>query len=64
MGIKEENMIISGRSIGSGPAVYLASKYNPLCLVLISPIKSIVGIARTICGSLADKFLEERFNNI
>jgi hypothetical protein len=42
----------------------LASIFNPLCLILISPIKSVNHIARKICGRLADILIEERFNNI
>jgi dienelactone hydrolase len=29
LGLKEENIMIYGRSIGSGPATYLASRFNP-----------------------------------
>ena len=56
--------MICGRSIGSGPACYLAAKYNPLCLILISPIKSVVSIAKNIVGSLANLLMEERFDNM
>jgi len=31
MNIKEENIIIFGRSLGSGPAIYLATIFNPFC---------------------------------
>ena len=62
--IPEENIIISGRSIGSGPACHLAAKHNPKCLLLISPIKSVIGIAKKLCGKWADYILEERFNNL
>mmetsp|Transcript_8676 Transcript_8676/g.7973 ORF Transcript_8676/g.7973 Transcript_8676/m.7973 type:complete len:149 (+) Transcript_8676:715-1161(+) len=43
---KEQDIIVCGRSIGSGPACYLASHYNPCCLVLISPHTSIRGIVK------------------
>jgi len=62
--INHHDIIICGRSIGSGPACHLAAKYNPLCLILISPIKSVTHIARQLCGRIADFLLEERFNNI
>ena len=42
----KNDVIISGRSIGSGPACHLAATVNPLCLILISPIKSVTHIAR------------------
>jgi len=39
--------MISGRSIGSGPACHLASRFsNAMCLLLISPIKSVRDVAR------------------
>ena len=42
---EKEDIIISGRSIGSGPAIHLARKFNPSCLLLISPIKGVNHIA-------------------
>ena len=62
--IDESNMIISGRSIGSGPSCHLAAKYNPCCVFLISPIKSVLSIARKLCGNLVDLIVEERFDNM
>jgi esterase/lipase len=44
--INQKDIVICGRSIGSGPACYLSEKFNPGCLVLISAntsIKNIVG---------------------
>lgn len=64
LNIKQEDIILAGRSIGSGPACHLASVYTPLCLVLISPIKSVNDTARKICGPIAHLLIEERFNNI
>lgn len=43
---KEHDIIICGRSIGSGPGCYLASTYRPSSLVLISPHTSIRGIVK------------------
>lgn len=39
--IPPENIIIMGRSIGSGPATYVASKYKVGSLVLISAFTSL-----------------------
>ena len=51
---KEQDIIVCGRSIGSGPACYLASRYQPSCLILISPHTSIRGIVRDrFLGSVA-----------
>lgn len=45
MGIDEENILVYGRSIGSGPATYVASKRKPGCLFLMSAFKSIRAVA-------------------
>ena len=62
--VSERNIIIMGRSIGSGPACHLAKTFkNALALVLISPIKSVIDVARQKYGRIVDLLLEERFNN-
>jgi pimeloyl-ACP methyl ester carboxylesterase len=43
---KESDIIVCGRSIGAGPACYLASTYRPSSLVLVSPHTSIRGIVK------------------
>ena len=43
---KESDIVICGRSIGSGPACYLSSAYKPACLVLISPHTSVRGVVK------------------
>ncbi|KAL4441999.1 hypothetical protein ABPG74_003750 [Tetrahymena malaccensis] len=61
---REQNIIILGRSIGSGPASYVASKQTPKALVLISAyisIKHLIG--QHICKCISF-FISERFNNI
>lgn len=62
--IDKSNIIVSGRSIGSGPAFHLASIFDIRCLILISPIKSVSNIARKIAGRLADLLVDERFDNL
>jgi len=63
IGIDEKDIIVCGRSIGSGPAVHLAANRNPGALILISPFKSIQETASSILGIF--KFLvKDRFNNI
>jgi pimeloyl-ACP methyl ester carboxylesterase len=47
-GIKESDVIIFGRSIGTGPAIYLASKHKPGALCLMSAYTSIRDIAVSI----------------
>ena len=63
--IEESKIIIQGRCIGSGPATYLASKYKPISLVLISPFKSIKEAVKSIFGKIKvgwilEKFVKER----
>lgn len=64
MGVDKKDIIVSGRSIGSGPACHLAAKFDPECLILISPIKSVNDVARLFCGRITDILIEERFNNV
>jgi hypothetical protein len=53
LGYKEDRIVIFGRSIGSGPATYLASKYKPACLALMSPFTSLKAVVRDYIGSWA-----------
>jgi pimeloyl-ACP methyl ester carboxylesterase len=63
LGVHLDNIIIMGRSIGSGPAVHIATKYRARCLILISPILSLRKAASEIMGSWSTMFLRERFDN-
>jgi hypothetical protein len=49
-GIPESNIILFGRSIGTGPATYLASRKHPCALLLMSPFTSIRDIVRETAG--------------
>jgi len=61
--VNEKDIILCGRSIGSGPATYLAANRNPGSLILISPFKSIQCTAEGILGVM--KFIiADRFKNI
>lgn len=63
LGINEKDIVVCGRSIGSGAAVYLSANRTPGGLILISPFKSIRETATSILGML--KFLvADRFKNI
>ncbi len=44
-GIPASSIIILGRSIGTGPSVWLASRTKPASLILISPLKSAYYVA-------------------
>jgi hypothetical protein len=65
MNIEESNIVVMGRCIGSGPAVYLASKYHPKSLILVSAFKSIKFAVKSIFdkvkfGWFFEKFVKER----
>lgn len=40
-GVREEDVIVFGRSMGSGPTSFLSSLKKPYCIVLLSPFMSI-----------------------
>ena len=63
MGILPQNILLFGRSIGSGPATYLASHREPGALILMSPIASVRAVAKEIAGTIS-RLIAERFNNI
>jgi len=63
MGIKESDIIVFGRSMGSGPAAWLAGTFSPGALGIMSGYTSIRRVARDQVGFLRI-FLAERFDNI
>jgi hypothetical protein len=63
-GIAQEDIILFGRSIGSSPACYVASKRNPAALLLMSPFKSIKEVAKDLVGWVLAMAIAERFRNI
>jgi acetyl esterase/lipase len=46
MGFRQEDVIVMGRSIGTGVALELMKKVKPGALVLISPFVSVKSLAR------------------
>lgn len=67
VGIREEDLIFFGRSMGSGPATHLASLYNAYTLLLMSPYTSIKDISKSLFGKLSflvTPLVYERFRNI
>lgn len=65
--IPKKNIVVMGRSIGSGPAIDLASKHDIGNLVVISPfisIKEATSDLLGIVGSLARYLVKDRFQNI
>lgn len=62
--IQPANIYLFGRSIGSGPATYLAANRKPGLLVLMSAYTSIRSIVKSLAGSFAQYLIAERFRNI
>jgi len=60
---KEENIILFGRSIGTGPAIHLAALKNPAALVSMSAYTSVRAIVHRIAGGILQYVLRERFRN-
>ena len=50
LGFKEKDIIVVGRSIGTGVALELLQKHKPGALALISPFASIKSLAREFAG--------------
>lgn len=62
-GIKEENILLMGRSLGSSPASYIASKKSPGLLVLMSPFTSIKDVAGSLVGKWVKFAISDVFRN-
>ena len=60
--MNNKDIIVCGRSIGTGPATYLASKRKPGALILISPIKSLKDTVKNLIGPV-QYLVRNRFNN-
>jgi len=59
------DIILLGRSMGSGPACALAVQYPTIqSLILVSPYTSIKQVVKTLVGSVASYLVKERFENI
>lgn len=62
--IAAHNLIMFGRSIGSGPATWLASEHRLGALLLMSAYTSIRAVVRHVVGTMLQHFVAERFRNI
>ena len=63
MGIKESDIIVFGRSMGSGPACFLAGTFKPRALCVMSGYQSVKRVAADQVGWLRI-FVAERFENV
>ncbi|CAD8158408.1 unnamed protein product [Paramecium pentaurelia] len=64
--LDESKIFIFGRSIGTGPAIHVASQKKCKGLIIISAFKSLKSLIREMVfgiGYLVSKFMDERFNN-
>lgn len=59
-----EQIFLFGRSIGSGPATYLASTFPVGGLILVAAFASINEVIKSLAGSIIARAFVERFPNI
>eukprot|EP00351_Strombidinopsis_sp_SopsisLIS2011_P005931 CAMPEP_0116873754 /NCGR_PEP_ID=MMETSP0463-20121206/5040_1 /TAXON_ID=181622 /ORGANISM="Strombidinopsis sp, Strain SopsisLIS2011" /LENGTH=131 /DNA_ID=CAMNT_0004516363 /DNA_START=1316 /DNA_END=1711 /DNA_ORIENTATION=- len=66
IGVRESDIILFGRSMGSGPTSYLASKKHAHSLLLMSAYTSIKDAAKSLLGwgSFLSFIVYEKFRNI
>ena len=64
MRVEASNIWVFGRSIGSGPATYIASQFKVGTLMLMSAFTSVKDAAKHVAGKfLASVFVKDRFKN-
>lgn len=63
LGIPEKNVLIFGRSFGTGPACFLASERKPGGLVLMSGFLTIKLLLENLGEKVDSTDYVERFNN-
>ena len=67
LGVRESDIILFGRSMGTGPATYLASQNKAYCVLLMSPYSSIKDVSKSLLGRFSfflTPIVYERFRNI
>ncbi len=63
VGYAPGDIMVFGRSIGSGPASYIAAKYPVHSLILMSAFTSLRAVVKGFVGSLFQYMVAERFAN-
>ena len=63
LGFDPKDVILFGRSMGSGPACHLASTMKPAALILLSPYTSLKDAVKTLVGKLPALLVRDRFKN-
>ena len=64
VGVDQDDLFVMGRSIGTGPASYLASKCDLALLVLMSGFVSLRAVVRDMAGKIFQYVVKDRFNNL
>ena len=64
LGFAKKDVILFGRSMGSGPSTMLANLYSPRGLILMSPYTSIRDVASNVAGGFLSLFVSTHFNNL
>jgi fermentation-respiration switch protein FrsA (DUF1100 family) len=59
-----KDIILMGRSMGSGPACTLAELSKPAALILLSPYTSLRDVVKSLLGTLPSLLVKERFKNL
>ncbi|CAD7946151.1 unnamed protein product [Amoebophrya sp. A25] len=63
MQVRYEHIVLMGRSIGSGPACFLASRFPVGGLLLVCPFFSLRHAVHSVAGRFISAFFRERFDN-
>ena len=63
LGFTPEQIIVFGRSMGSGPTCTLGARFRPRCLVLMSAYTTIKDVAKNVVGKFLAFAVAEHFNN-
>lgn len=64
LGYRPAEIVLAGRSLGTGVAAELATRRPPGVLLLISPFTSAVDMGRTMAGPLAPLLVADRFDTL
>lgn len=59
-----KDVVLFGRSMGSGPATFLAELTKPAALILLSPYTSLRDCVKSLLGTLPSLIVKERFKNL
>ena len=63
LGVKAVEVIIFGRSLGSGVGVWLGGKVEPGVLLLMSAFTGIRAVAESLAGVVGGWLVRNRFDN-